>query len=135
MMKANVLCLAMFVPAASAALASDPASVSKTARLLPGVEPDGAIRLPNQWAIRPVGRQVELGDFPITLTLHPGGRWLAVLHAGYGTHEIMILDLQSRRQLLVTRVALEQTFGGLCFSPDGNMLYAGGGEFDVIHAF
>ena len=64
-----------------------------------GVEPDGGIRLPNQWAIRPAGRQIELGDFPVEMALHPQGRWLAVLHAGYGKHEIMILDLQARRQL------------------------------------
>jgi sugar lactone lactonase YvrE len=135
MWKSISLIVVVFPLLAAAALSAEPASVTRTAHVLPGVEPDGAIRLPNQWSIRPVGRQVELGDFPITLTLHPGGRWLAVLHAGYGTHEIMILDLKGRRQVLVTRVTLEQTFGGLCFSPDGSTLYAGGGEFDVIHAF
>src|SRR5437879_5810108 len=62
-------------------------------RVLPGVEKDGAIRLPNQWAIRPAGKQVELGDFPVNTAVHPGGRWLAVLHAGYGPHEILIVDL------------------------------------------
>jgi len=112
-----------------------PAAVDKTIRVLPGVEADGAIRLPNQWAIRPAGRHIELGDFPVTLALHPGGRWLAALHAGHGTHEVMILDLEARRQHVVTRVALEQTFGGLCFAPDGQTLFAGGGEFDVVHAF
>ena len=137
MLKAAVGSVAMFVIAGLAALGSEQTSEApgKTVRVLPGVEPDGTIRLPNQWALRPAGRQVELGDFPITLTLHPGGRWLAALHAGYGTHEVMILDLQGRRWLVTTRVTLDQTFGGLCFSPDGNTLYAGGGEFDVVHAF
>src|SRR5437764_1361262 len=85
--------------------------------VLPGVQPGGAILLPNQWSLRPAGRQRELGDFPVNLALHPGGRWLAVLHAGYGEHEIAVVDL--RRERVVVRVPLDQTFYGLCFSPDG----------------
>src|SRR5262249_44663520 len=32
-------------------------------------------------------------------------------------------------------VTLEQTFYGLCFSPDGKTLLASGGEYEVVHAF
>ncbi|HUA39573.1 MAG TPA: hypothetical protein VMA35_14365, partial [Candidatus Sulfopaludibacter sp.] len=32
---------------------------------LPGLRPDGSALLPNQWSLRPAGRQVELGDFPV----------------------------------------------------------------------
>ena len=39
-------------------------------RALPGVQPGGAILLPNQWSIRPAGKQLELGDFPVNLALH-----------------------------------------------------------------
>jgi DNA-binding beta-propeller fold protein YncE len=101
--------------------------------VLPGVQPGGAILLPNQWSLRPAGRQRELGDFPVNLALHPGGRWLAVLHAGHGEHEIAVLDL--RRERIVVRVPLDQTFYGLSFSPDGKQLFASGGEFEVVHAF
>jgi DNA-binding beta-propeller fold protein YncE len=101
--------------------------------VLPGVQPGGAIQLPNQWSLRPAGRQVELGNFPVNLALHPDGRWLAALHAGHGTHEIMVLDL--KRQKVVSRVSLDQTFYGLCFAPDGRTLYASGGEYEVVHAF
>jgi DNA-binding beta-propeller fold protein YncE len=103
--------------------------------LLPGAQPDGSVRLPNQWSLRPAGKQLELGDFPVHLALHPSGRWLAALHAGYGTHEIVVVDLDAKRQKIVSRVALDQTFGGLSFTPDGKQLFAGGGEFDVVHAF
>src|SRR5262249_19784401 len=89
--------------------------------------------LPNQWSLRPAGRQVELGDFPVNLALHPTGRWLAVLHAGYGDHEVLIVDLQ--RQKVASRVVLDQTFYGLCFAPDGRQLFASGGEFEVVHTF
>ena len=38
---------------------------------LPGYRPDGSILLPNQWSLRPAGRQIELGDFPVNIALHP----------------------------------------------------------------
>jgi hypothetical protein len=80
----------------SAARTSQPQAESRkrmaeNRRLLPGLEPDGAIRLPNQWSLRPAGRQIPLGDFPVNLVIHPYGRWLAALHAGYGTHEVVIV--------------------------------------------
>src|SRR5262249_17703973 len=90
-----------------------------TAPVLPGVQKDGAVRLPNQWSLGPAGRQLELGDFPVNLALHPSGKWLAVLHAGYGEHEVVIVDLNPKRQRIACRVPLEQTFCGLCFSPGG----------------
>src|SRR5436309_3200381 len=61
-------------------------------RLLPGVQADGAIQMPNQWSLRPAGKQVELGDFPVNLAVHPSGKWLAALHAGYGDHEVIIVN-------------------------------------------
>ncbi len=104
-------------------------------RVLPGTEADGAIRLPNQWAIRPAGKQLELGDFPVAMALHPSGQWLAVLHAGYTTHEVVVVDLAAKKQRILCRAPVEQTFIGLCFAPDGKTLYASGGEFEVVHAF
>src|SRR5207245_5082464 len=101
----------------------------------PGVQPSGTILLPNQWSLRPAGRQLELGDFPVNAALHPSGRWLAVLHAGYGTHEVAVVDLNRARPAISCRVTLDQTFYGLCFSPDGRQLFASGGEFEVVHAF
>src|ERR1017187_5419131 len=71
---------------------------------LPGVEADGAVRLPNSWSIKPVGKQIELGDFPISIALHPSGKWAAVLHAGYGDHEIIIVDLTPKKERIKSRV-------------------------------
>jgi DNA-binding beta-propeller fold protein YncE len=102
-------------------------------RLLPGVQPSGAIQLPNQWSLRPAGKQVQLGDFPVNIALHPEGRWLAALHAGYDNHEVVIVDL--KRQKIASRVTLDQAFYGLCFSPDGRQLFASGGEYEVVHGF
>src|SRR6516162_7836080 len=109
--------------------------ISKKPIMLPGVEPDGGVRLPNSWSIKPAGKQIELGDFPVNMALHPSGKWLAVLHAGYGTHEIFMIELQAKKQKIRSRVTLDQTFYGLAFSADGKRLAASGGEFDVVHVF
>jgi DNA-binding beta-propeller fold protein YncE len=98
------------------------------------VQPGGGVLLPNGWSLRPAGRQVALGDFPVNLAVHPSGRYLAALHAGFGEHEIIVLELQRTPQV-VCRVRLDQTFYGLAFSPDGNTLFASGAEYEVVHAF
>src|SRR6516162_246582 len=108
-------------------------NISKKPITLPGVEPDGGVRLPNSWSIKPAGKQIELGDFPISVALE--GNLAAVLHAGYRDHEIGIVDLTPKKERVRSRVTLPQTFGGLAFSPNGKHLFAGGGEFDVVHHF
>jgi DNA-binding beta-propeller fold protein YncE len=114
-------------------LASAHAADAPSARVLPGVQGDGSIQLPNQWSLRPAGNQLPLGDFPVNVAIHPDGRYLAVLHAGYGEHEITTIDL--KRQKVIARVVLEQAWYGLCFSPDGKQLFASGAEFEVVHAY
>jgi effector-binding domain-containing protein len=39
--------------------------------------------------LRPAGKQVPLGDFPVNIALHPSGKYAAILHAGYGAHEVV----------------------------------------------
>jgi sugar lactone lactonase YvrE len=112
-----------------------PSKPVQAVRVLPGIQPGGVVRLPNGWFLRPAGRQIPLGDFPVNLAFHPGGRWLAVLHAGYGEHEVMILDVQRERPRVTCRVPIEQAFYGLCFAPDGKTLYVSGGEYEIVHAF
>jgi hypothetical protein len=43
--------------------------------------------------LRPEGKQILVGDFPSNIALHPDGKHAAVLHCGYGKHEVVILDL------------------------------------------
>ncbi len=109
------------------------AKESAAPRTLPGVKAGGTTLLPNGWTLKPAGKQIALGDFPVNLALHPGGRWLAVLHAGYGDHEVGVIDL--KRQKVVSRVVLDEAFYGLGFAPDGKQLFASGAEHEVVHAF
>jgi DNA-binding beta-propeller fold protein YncE len=137
------LLAALFLLASCAWLAANlntrqevaPSKAVAQPRILPGVQPNGAVVLPNQWSLQPAGKQLELGDFPVNTALHPSGKWLAVLHAGFGEHEIVIVDLNHHKQKICCRVNIDQTFYGLCFSPDGQQLFASGGEFEMVHAF
>src|SRR5262245_46849868 len=127
---------ALFAALSSGRLTAEaPTAPAGPPRLLPGALPDGFVQLPNQWRLRPAGRQLELGDFPVNLALHPSGQYLAALHAGFKDHEVVVIDLNPARQKVVSRLTVDQAFYGLCFSPDGRRVYASGGEFEVVHEF
>ena len=100
---------------------------------LPGTRPDGSVLLPNQWSLRPVGKQVELGDFPINVAVHPGGRFAAVLHSGYSEHEIRVVDIHSAQ--VISRTIVHEAFYGLEFSKDGRQLFCSGAGDEVVHAY
>ena len=115
------------------ALAAGLMAAAKSPVVLPGLQRDGSVLLPNQWSLRPVGRQINVGDFPVNIALHPDGAFAAVMHSGWGQHEVRILDVKSGRP--VSQVALDEAFYGLAWSPDGKKLYASGAGAEVIHAF
>ncbi|HNQ88262.1 MAG TPA: alkaline phosphatase family protein [Verrucomicrobiota bacterium] len=101
--------------------------------IFPGVQPDGSVLLPNQWSLRPAGRHLALGDFPVNIALHPDGRFAAILHCGHGDHEIIVVDLRSNR--IISRTHLDEAFYGIAFAPDGATLYSSGCGDEVVHRF
>ena len=58
----------------------------------PGLARDGSVLLPNGWSIKEAGRQSRLGDFPVLAEIHPTEPVIAVLHAGYGEHEVITVN-------------------------------------------
>ena len=110
-----------------------PQAPVKPAAILPGLQHDGSMLLPNQWSLRPAGRQLVVGDFPVNIALHPDGAFAAVLHSGWGRHEVRILDLKAGT--MISEAALEESFYGLAWSPDGQRLYASGAGQEVVHVF
>lgn len=100
---------------------------------VPGIRDDGSVLLPNQWSLRPVGKQVEMGDFPVNIALHPSGQYAAVLHCGYGPHEIVIVKIPNGA--VVSRVPLDTAFYGLAFAHDGKSLFASGAAGEQVHRF
>ena len=119
---AAVRCLILGAPL----LADEDTSRRQQRRRLPGMGDKGTIVLPNQWSLKPTGKQVKLGDFPVQVTLHPSQPWAAVLHAGYGDHEVAIIDLKAAS--VVSRVSIPQAFYGMAFDREGKRLLLAAGS-------
>ncbi|MBI3834344.1 MAG: bifunctional YncE family protein/alkaline phosphatase family protein [Planctomycetes bacterium] len=110
----------------------------KTRRFeVPGVDANGRVTLPNQWALHPAGIQLSLGDFPVNIAVHPSGQYAAILHAGYGEHEIIVVRVfeSESAPTICSRAPLDVAFYGLIFSPDGRRIYASGGTRERIESF
>ncbi|MFO0891526.1 MAG: bifunctional YncE family protein/alkaline phosphatase family protein [Isosphaeraceae bacterium] len=99
----------------------------------PGLTSEGSVLLPNGWSLKPAGRQVRLGDFPVQIAVHPTEPVLAILHAGYGEHEVITANAASGQ--VIGRVTVPETFAGLVWSHDGKKLFAGGGYADCVYRF
>lgn len=133
----RVLCaMALMVGSAFAQEGKDAADGKPpvaTGRQLPGIQPGGSTLLPSQWSLKPAGKHLKLGDFPVHIEQHPGSSFAAVLHNGYGEHEVVIVDLATLK--IVSRVSVPQSFYGMTFSPAGDWLYVSGGDQEVVHRF
>jgi YVTN family beta-propeller protein len=97
---------------------------------VPGKE---QIKLPNQWSLDPAGESRVLGMFPMNARLSPDGKFLAVIHCGFGTHEIIVIRTADNAE--VSRVDEPNLYYGLVFSADGKRLYASGGDDEVVYEF
>jgi DNA-binding beta-propeller fold protein YncE len=91
------------------------------------------VLLHNQWSLRPAGQQIDLGDFPVNIAVHPAGRYAAVLHCGYGRHQIRIVDLPAVK--VVQTQPVREAFYGLSWSADGKNLFCSGASDEVIRQF
>jgi DNA-binding beta-propeller fold protein YncE len=99
----------------------------------PGMTRAGTVVLPNGWSLKPAGRQTRLGDLPVQIAVNPVEPILAILHAGFGEHEVVTASGTTGR--VIARVALPASFAGLVWSSDGKRLFAGGGFDDRIYRF
>jgi YVTN family beta-propeller protein len=103
------------------------------ARLQVGPLPDGGVLLDTAWIVRPAGRQIPLGAFPMASALSPDGKYLLVLNGGYAPPAISVLDVAQAREIGRTSVA--DAWLGLAFSPKGDRVYVGGGAQAAVMEF
>ena len=123
----------LFLAGCSSLPPGDPSPSAHGDLQLPGIQPDGTVLLPTQWFLRPAGKQVVVGDFPANIALEPRGHFAAVLHCGNGQHEITVLELPGGR--LISRTALDESFYGITFAPDGSRIFCSGAGKELVHAF
>ena len=102
----------------------------------PGLKPEGFL-LFNGWRLAPTGIQVPLPDtLPMSLALHPDGKQLFVLSAGYTQPSVLILDPSAPgREGGVTRVALSHAWLGLVIHPEGDSFYVPEGNAGTVREF
>src|SRR6201990_2859252 len=110
------------------------ASVLFTQAQTPGkIEQTGQVLLPNGWKLSPAGRGLPLGDLPLNIRLSPSGKLLAVTNNGQSTQSIQLIDPKTEKQL--DERIIKKAWYGLAFSHDEKILYAGGGNDNLILAF
>jgi DNA-binding beta-propeller fold protein YncE len=131
--RGGMIGLALILASGMAFGQETPPQKAKNEATWPGLTRTGSVLLPNGWSLKPAGRQAKLGDFPVTIAENPTEPILAVLHAGYGEHEVITLDAASGKT--IGRVVLKEGFQGLVWSSDGKHLFVGGGWDDVIYRF
>jgi DNA-binding beta-propeller fold protein YncE len=98
-----------------------------------GPLPDGGFLLNSGWTIRPAGKQVEVGTFPMSSALSKNGKYLLVLNAGYDPPTISVIDVASKNELSKTPVA--DAWLGLRIDPRSDMFYVGGGTTGKVFEF
>jgi DNA-binding beta-propeller fold protein YncE len=90
-------------------------------------------RLPTGVALDPVATAHKVGSFPLAIAMAPEGDRAALLLCGYREQGIQIIDTKSGA--VTQTIEQPAAFIGLAFAPDGKMLYASGGNEDVIYAY
>jgi YVTN family beta-propeller protein len=91
------------------------------------------VRLPTGVSLDPVAESHVIGNFPLAMTLAPGGDRVALLLNGWRQQGVQIVDRKSGA--VVQTLPQIAAFLGLVFSPDGKMLYASGGNDDSIFVY
>jgi YVTN family beta-propeller protein len=88
------------------------------------------------WILTPAGRQIALGDRPLTIAASPDGRTLLVGNDGQSTESLMVIDRESATvRQTIPYPAPEALFVGLVFSPDGKHVYASAGGNNKIRTY
>ncbi len=133
-----IVLLLMLLTVAQVAVGQDGkpglANVPPSARAgWPGMQPNDQLLLPNGWSLTPQGEQIALGDLPVNIQLDPSGQFAAVLHCGYGDHEVRMISIKDRQ--VVSTAKIDQGFYGLAFLSGGKQLAVSGGEDERIYVF
>src|SRR5882672_4914570 len=91
---------------------------------VPGQQGAGAM-LPSGWKTTPAGRQLQSGDMILSGQVSPDGKLFAFTNTGYTRHALHIVDLATEKE--IATFALDRSWSGLVFAPDGKRIFVSGG--------
>lgn len=97
------------------------------------IEKTGQVLLPNGWKLSPAGRSLKLGDLPLNIAVSASGRLMAVTNNGQSTQSIQLID--PGNETLLDDKIIKKSWYGLAFSHDEKILYASGGNDNIILAY
>ncbi|HEY4324174.1 MAG TPA: alkaline phosphatase family protein [Mucilaginibacter sp.] len=92
-----------------------------------------AVRLPNGWSLSPAGKQLPLGDLPLSIAVSKSKKWAVVTNDGQSTQTLQLID--TKQEKVVDSVVVPTLWGGLAFSADEKYLFASGGNRNRIEQF
>ncbi len=96
-------------------------------------EQQEAPRLPTGVRLDPAGPRTDVGPLPLAAVVSPDSAHILLLLNGWRMQGVQVVD---RRTGAVVQTAEQPAaFIGLTFSPDGRMVYASGGNTDVIYRY
>src|SRR6185369_17920198 len=89
--------------------------------------------LPTGVCLDPAGRSFDVGNMPLAMIASPEGDRIVLSLNGWREQGIQVVDPQSGS--VVQTITQPSAFLGLAFSPDGQTLYASGGNEDVVYRY
>src|SRR5512132_2980637 len=92
-----------------------------------------ATRLPTGAWLDPAGRSSDVGNMPLGVVLAPEGNHFILSLNGWREQGVQVVERATGR---VTQTLKQPAaFFGLAFSPDGQTLYASGGNEDAVYRY
>jgi YVTN family beta-propeller protein len=91
------------------------------------------VKLPNGWSLTPVGKSLPLGDLPLNIAVSKSKKYLAVTNNGQSTQTIQLIDVKNEKEL--HHVVIPKSWYGLKFSNDEKIIYASGGNDNMIRLY
>ena len=97
----------------------------------PGIIKGGErVLLPNGWTLSSVGRSLQLGDLPLNIQVSHNKKMIAVTNNGQSTQTIQLIDVKTEK--ITDEKIIDKAWYGLQFNDKDDMLYASGGNDNII---
>ncbi len=90
-------------------------------------------QLPTGVHLDPAAPARDVGPLPLTMRRSPEGNRLVLSLGGYSEQGVQVVDAATGE--VVQNLPQPAAFVGLAFSPDGRVLYASGGNQDVVYRY
>jgi YVTN family beta-propeller protein len=88
--------------------------------------------IPDGRVVQPAGHVSFVGDFPAASALSPDGRFLAVADQDYYAPALEIVGVQRFEDAVIQHIDQPTLFGGLLWTPDGELLASTGFDGKVL---